>query len=87
MFSVRLSARIVDTPANEMHTDAFIEVGWCIMLLAFFRKGCGIGMQCMGALHKIYYVGFIDVSVPVLRVSAYFCSSGISIDCFLVSAV
>ena len=26
MFSVRLAARIVDTPANEMHTDAFIEV-------------------------------------------------------------
>ena len=26
VFSVRLAARIVDTPANEMHTDAFIEV-------------------------------------------------------------
>lgn len=27
VFSVRLAARVVDTPANEMHTDAFIEVG------------------------------------------------------------
>lgn len=50
MFSVRLAARIVDTPANEMHTDAFIEVGELFLTFVFMRKLYGTRMICPGGL-------------------------------------
>ncbi|KAK3860955.1 hypothetical protein Pcinc_033018 [Petrolisthes cinctipes] len=72
VYSVRLAARIVDTPANEMHTDAFIEevkgVGQTLGIKPMIIKGEELRTKGFGGL---YGVGKAAIHAPALVVLSH----------------
>ncbi|XP_047480806.1 probable aminopeptidase NPEPL1 [Penaeus chinensis] len=72
VYSVRLAARIVDTPANEMHTDSFIEmaqnVGQSLGIKPVVIQGEELATKGFGG---IYGVGKAAVHAPALVVLSH----------------
>lgn len=72
VFSVRLAARIVDSPANEMHTDAFIEevhkVAQVLDIKPLIIRGEELAAKGFGG---IYGVGKAAIHPPALVVLSH----------------
>lgn len=70
--SVRLAAKIVDIPCNEMHTDAFLEeirtVGREVNIEPFIIQGEELNTKGFGG---IYGVGKAAIHLPALAVLSY----------------